>query len=218
MELIQINSSRTQEIKRLNGNFKDDTLKLKVTIDTTKSKSYYINTFPTLLFKILELFPNIKQHNCFQGEAEFASRNMPLMNIGLPIKLVGDVIDTVHLLEHVILEIQCQVDNMDECSGLTCNYWEPENRYDVFIECNHIEVATFSTKIALQLFNSILYDEAHVVGVNDIVKMASHLRDQKHYSIDKIAQKFRWSKTKIEKNIMLLQELSYPFLQPHLVA
>ncbi|KAA3613909.1 MAG: hypothetical protein DWQ05_16685 [Calditrichaeota bacterium] len=210
MELIKIVPGNFAELNKLNGNFKKDTQRIRATIDTTEEKDFYIGKFPDLLFGMLKLFPNIRHHHCHQGEHKYPNRDFDIRHLGAPIKIVGDVIDTVHLVEHISLEIQCQVDDLDECSGLTCNYWEPENRFDVFIECNKPAIATFSCNFAFQLCTSMLNGTKNDFHIDEVIKMARAIEKSGEYSLHVLARLLKWSKKKTMGNLKLLEQFNFP--------
>ncbi|MCA9735107.1 MAG: hypothetical protein H6696_20850 [Deferribacteres bacterium] len=210
MKLVKILEGNFEELKKLNTNFKADTQRIRVTIDTIHEKPYYINKFPDLLFKTLQMFPNIRHHHCHQGEQVYSNRDFDIRQLGAPIQIVGDVIDTVHLVEHISLEIQCQLDELDECSGLTCNYWEPENRFDVFIECRNPEIATFSCHLAVLLSTDILEGIESDWQVDDIIDIAKIITKTNEYSLHTLAKMLKWPKKKTLQNMKLLEQLYFP--------
>ncbi|KAA3657556.1 MAG: hypothetical protein DWQ10_13040 [Calditrichaeota bacterium] len=210
MKLLKIVEGNFEELNKLNTNFKKETQRIRATIDTVHDKHFYLHKFPDLLFETLQLFPNIRHHHCHQGEQGYSGRDFDISHLGAPIQIVGDVIDTVHLVEHIAIEIQCQVGELDECSGLTCNYWEPENRFDVFIECRNPAIASFSCNFAVLLAKEILKGNGHDWCVDDILDIAKIIEKTNEFSLHTLARILNWSKKKTLKNMQLLEQLSYP--------
>lgn len=217
MHLIATEYGRFAGIDQINSNFRNDRMRLKLTLDTESPRKLYLDQFPQLLFSVLEIFPNLRSHRCQQGESGFTKREYDLSHLVTPIKIIGDVIDTVHLLEHVILEMQCQIGIMDECSGLTCNYWEPENRYDVFIECDEPELGLFSCNASLDLFRKLLYgSDTARIDIADMLAVAAKIYHAETDSIAALSEMLAWRESKITRIMERLEELSFPFhvLQP----
>ncbi len=210
MKLIKIVEGNFDELNKLNSNFNKDTKRIRATIDITADKSFYLAKFPDLLFAVLNFFPNIRHHHCHQGEQDFPNRNFDIRHLGAPIKIVGDVIDTVHLVEHISLEIQCQVNQLDQCSGLTCNYWEPEYRFDVFLECRKPSVAKFSIYLALQLCNDLIQDRNLDFSIKDIIQIAQIIEKTNEYSLHALARLLKWTKKKTMQYLKLLEQFNFP--------
>ncbi|RMD96565.1 MAG: hypothetical protein D6814_11165 [Calditrichaeota bacterium] len=218
MKLISLQHGRFSEIDQLNGNFRKEFLKLKITLDTLSPQKFYLDRFPGLMFTLIEILPNLRHHHCSHGDNEHLSREYDLSHLITPIKIIGDTIDTVHLLEHMILELQCQISEMQVCSGLTCNYWEPENRYDIFVECNEPDLCTFSTYVSLAFFNQFLYRKGELFNIQDVIRLARTIYRQDSRSIRHIAKMMNWSRDKVISEIERLERFSFPFQSLHPVA
>ncbi len=217
MKIISIQSGTFPEIERLNRNFRKEYQKLKITLDTLSGREFYLKRFPNLMFSIIEMLPNLRHHRCSHGENIHISREYDPSHLISPIKILGDVIDTVHLLEHTILELQCQISEMEICSGLTCNYWEPENRYDVFVECTEPNLAAFSTELSVALFNHLLYaPNEQFPDIKDIIRLARTVYKHELRSIRQISTLLNWSEEKVIEGMERLEQFKFPFrvLQP----
>ncbi len=212
MKLIGFEEGLFPELDNYNAGFIKGSRRLKATIDTLSSKTHYIENYPELLFNTLDLLPNIRNHRCSHGENEHAGRDYDMSHIFSPIKIVGDVIDTVHLFEHVALEIQCQVAEMKECSGLTCNYWEPETRYDVFIECEETSVAEFSCLTSLKLINSQINTPDEPFNIRDVLQLAITITRKGYEDPEALAAHLGWSNGKLNRMMAELRELKFPFI------
>ena len=116
MKLIATDYGTFSGIDHLNDRFEHGSDRLKITVDTVSPRALYLERFPQLLFEVLEIFPNLQRHRCSHGQIDSRYRQYDMSHLVSPIKLVGDVIDTVHLFEHVILELQFQIGTMEACS------------------------------------------------------------------------------------------------------
>lgn len=211
MKVIDLRHGRFAEIDHLNPNFRKEYGRLRITVDMLSPREHYLDQFPFLMFSIIDLFPNLKNHSCSHGQADHTVREYDMSHLISPIKIIGDVIDTVHLLEHVILELQCQIGVMHVCSGLTCNYWEPENRYDVFIETAEPELAKFACNFALELFNNLLYEREGHINLQDVVKAAQILYSNHSRPAHEVARDYEWPNSQFSELLQKLQELNFPF-------
>ncbi len=218
MKLISVQYGDFEEIEHLNPNFQKNFLKLKLTLDMLSPKEIYIENFPRLMFTLIEALPNLRYHQCSHGEKRHLKREYDPSHLISPIKIIGDVIDTVHLLEHTILELQCQISEMDVCSGLTCNYWEPENRFDVFVECTEPNIAIFSSNVAIAALKNIIYNtnDFDLPSLSDTVAIAKQIYSRGITDADELAGALQWSKPKVQSEIKRLDRFNFPFqiLQP----
>lgn len=210
MKLIATKHDYFPDIDAYNPRFRIGSLRLKLTIDTLSPRKFYLNRFPALLFDVLDLFPRIKHHRCAHGKSESRFRDYNTGHWMAPIRIIGDVIDTVHLLEHVILELNCQIGGMEICSGLTCNYWEPENRYDVFIECDDFALGIFSTNFGLKLFHQLLYGQKFAHDVRELMLLAGILYEQPEIPSLQLQQRLGWAPEQIASGLAQLKALQFP--------
>ena len=59
-------------------------------------------------------------------------------------------------MEHLIVDLQCTVGHMNSCSGITCGWKKPENRFDLFVECSDPRIGIFAACFAAHLMNNYL--------------------------------------------------------------
>lgn len=211
IKIIDTSSGAFPEVDQLNPSFAPKSLRLKLTVDATAPREHYLDQFPELLFHLTSLFPNLCHHQCSSGNEMDDFRDVVIDNPLLPIKLVGDVIDSVHLLEHVIIELQCSLAQMPRCSGITCNLWEPENRYDVYVECETREMGAFAGRLGVQIINDILQSGAMSTSPRRMVKMVPLLLQQPRTDKRRLAEALRWSATTVQRTLNELQVYQFPF-------
>ena len=210
MKLIATDHDFFPEINNFNPRLKKGSRRLKLTIDTISPRALYLERFPSLLFSILDLFPNIKRHRCGHSQVHENFRDYDTSHLLAPIKIMGDVIDTVHLLEHVTLELQCQIGGMDVCSGLTCNYWEPENRFDVFVECEEPALGLFSCNFAMDVLQKLIYGPEESIEVDDPIALARSLYENQGCSIAEVQHNLAWPEERVARNLARLEALKFP--------
>jgi hypothetical protein len=149
MQIIRIQYARVPRIRMLNHRFRPDVNHLVVTLDVNGYAPPASNGFVKIYHALAELFPTLSRHSCCE-EWE----NTPLFlheEPGVPIKSVGEVADVAHLVEHVIVDLQCAISGMRQCSGITCGHRSPENRFDLFVECLDPRVGAFAASFATSL-------------------------------------------------------------------
>jgi hypothetical protein len=154
MQIIRIQYARVPRIQMLNHRFRPDVNHLIVTLDVTGYEPPASNSFLKIYQALAELFPTLSRHSCCE-EWE----NTPLFlheEPGVSIKSVGEVADVAHLVEHVIVDLQCAVSGMHQCSGITCGHRSPENRFDLYVECLDPRVGVFAAMFATSLVTAML--------------------------------------------------------------
>lgn len=206
------------EVDRLNPRFVANSLRLKLCIDMTEPPSYYLESFPHLLYRLIESFPNLRRHDCSAGEEMNGFRGLQIAHHLLPIKIVGSVIDTAHLLEHLIIELQCSLAQMRMCSGITCGLWEPENRFDIFVECEKANVASFAGRLGVNIVNEVMRRGKMTSSQERMLRIAPMLLECPTLSSAHLARQLKWSTAIVSRSLSALRELEFPFEQEHTFA
>lgn len=170
MQIRRIQYARVPKIRLLNHNFRDDRQHLVVTLDVHGYDPPRTNDFLTIYNALALLFPTLTQHSCCE---EWESTPLYLQEQeGVSIKWVGEIADVAHLVEHVIVDLQCAITSMSRCSGVTCGHRDPEHRFDLFVECNNPTVGAFSTHFATFLVASMFGKPRLSLRYRDIVDAA----------------------------------------------
>lgn len=206
------------EVDRLNPRFVANSLRLKLCIDITEPPTYYLENFPHLLFRLIESFPNLRRHDCSAGEEMKDFRGLRIAHHLLPIKIVGAVIDTAHILEHLIIELQCNMAQMPMCSGITCGLWEPENRFDVFVECESAEIAAFAGRLGVSIVNEVMRRGRMSAAQERILQIAPLVLQHPKWDTTRLAQRLKWPAPNVRRTIRALRELAFPFEQDHFLV
>lgn len=124
-----------------------------VTLDVEDYAPPLTRDFFSIYHALTRVFPTLSQHQCCE-EWE----NTPLFlqeTNGVSIKTVGEIADVAHLAEHVIVDLIVAISSTRRCSGITCGHQHPENRFDLFIECEHIHLGVFATNFAVHLIRRL---------------------------------------------------------------
>jgi hypothetical protein len=156
MVVIDFQYNKFTEINHLNKNFIPGVNKLKLTIDVVSSSNVYENAYPIVASQFKTMFPNLKKHLCCYEK----------MSQGFEDRTEEKIIDTIHFIEHVIIDIQCSVSKMKICSGITCNYYQPRNRYDIFVECIDERVGFFAAQFTTDIVQRLLNNDRFISNIN----------------------------------------------------
>jgi hypothetical protein len=207
VEIKEVCYGEFPEISGLNKRFKPKGKKLKVVLDVFVPKSENEINFSLVYRKLLKLLPSLEKHKC--GEDLFKDLKN---NKVIPSEKVEEITHIAHLVEHVIIDLQSNITQMDSCSGITCGYKNPEYRFDLFIECRDEKVGKFSALFGVDLMKRILsgksisktdfrmiklveylYRKLSLLGFNQLISLQS-----------KIASDLGWTKRSV---FSLLKEL-----------
>jgi len=154
----------------LNHKFREDSSHLIVTLDVEGFLPPDTSDFLTIYHALAGLFPTLAKHSCCE---QWENTPLFVQSVeGVSIKTVGEVADVAHLVEHVIVDLQCAISGMRLCSGITCGHRAPENRFDLFVECIDPKVGAFSAHLATYLVASMFYKPRLSRRYRDIVSAA----------------------------------------------
>ncbi|MBI3872275.1 MAG: hypothetical protein HY304_04255 [candidate division Zixibacteria bacterium] len=173
MHIRRIQYARVPQIRMLNHNFRPERKHLVVTLDVEGYAPPATNDFLRIYHALADLFPTLSKHTCCE-EWE----NTPLYlneQQGVAIKWVNEPADVAHLVEHVIVDLQCAISDMRICSGITCGHRTPENRFDLFIECVDPRIGAFSAQFAAYLVAAMFSKPRLSHHYRDIVRSARFL-------------------------------------------
>lgn len=172
MKIVDKQFGLFPEIEHLNNRFIFGQTKQKITIDVYSSLERYKSNFPTIVKEVKSLFPSIIKHDC--GMNTHSKYEIHKGNVG-PLHHFRDTIDVIHIIEHIMIDMLCSISNMVICSGITCHYWEPRNRYDIFVESNNQRNSLFAAYFATTLIKEILYTRTINPGFDHLLAKINRL-------------------------------------------
>jgi hypothetical protein len=207
VEIKEISYGEFPEIFGLNKRFKPKSKKLKVVLDVFMPKNKQAVDFSLIYRKLLKLLPTLEKHKC--GENLFKNLHH---HTEISSEKMEGVTHIAHLTEHMIIDLQSNITKMDSCSGITCGYKNPENRFDLFIECQDEEVGRFSTFFAVDLMKKLLLGKNPARKHFRMIELVKYLRGntsltQKSELLNlesKIASDLGWTKRSV---VSLFKEL-----------
>lgn len=149
MKIIDHDFGKFNDINHLNPRFIAGRTKQKIIIDVLTSSDVCRRAATALEQEVRRLFPSLTKHDC--GCNSNASREMKG-----PFNAYRGVIDVVHVIEHIMIDLMCSLTDLTICSGITCHYWNPPNRFDIFVESPNQKVSLFAAHFATSLVREII--------------------------------------------------------------
>ncbi|MCZ6688809.1 MAG: hypothetical protein O7H41_04315 [Planctomycetota bacterium] len=144
------------EVDELNRDFIAGSRRLKLQIEVHEGIRYTESDPAVLLEQLSESLPGLDEHRCC-GNSEIGStffRNGDGDGSTEGARLASA--NLAHLLEHVVLDLQYRIAGATRCSAVTCGYWEPPSRYDLFVESSNALCAGTSARLGVALMNDHL--------------------------------------------------------------
>ncbi|MFH0931603.1 MAG: hypothetical protein V1890_06675 [Candidatus Zixiibacteriota bacterium] len=208
MQIVSLSFGRFQELSDLDIFFRHSFLRLKLVLDiyVPEDKGF---DFENIHKKVLDFFPNLQKHKCWANILGGSVSNRGRKD--LPFQRVGGITDLAHLIEHMIIGLQATVGLMESCSGLTCGYQDPANRFDLFIECKDRRVATFSSNLAVKMMKELLWDKNLYFEYSKLIQLTKCLYSEPEliFSLQKLSQKLGWQKEELAMQIRELISLKF---------
>ena len=159
--------------------------------------------------QLAELFPRISQHTCC---TEYESAPLYLEEEeGVSIKRVGETADVAHLIEHLIVDMQISLGGMRRCSGLTCGWKDPENRFDLFVECVDARVGLFAAQFAVYLVTQIMARKKLSQRNELVLKLARYINENPGSVVDaeSLSSALGWKMGNVEMALARLHEFGF---------
>lgn len=212
MKIVSLAYGKFLTVSQLHRNFQSGVKRLKVTLDLVDSRDYK-NNFSHIYTQLLTIMPTLARHKCCENwtGTRTVSQIAPKLTSGIPIKKMGDMSDYAHLIEHVIIDLQCHIGDMKICSGITCGYQFPKYRFDLFVECNDKKIGGFAANLAVHLVEYLREHQALPANSLYLIDLARYLADTPHtrLSASSISQKLGWKEEIVSWALEKLRELHF---------
>jgi len=211
MNVLTILYGQFPEVLKLYSRFQPGIAQVKMVIDIEPSGGFERAKFLKVFGELSKFFPTIAHHSCCE---EWQS--LPLYieeESGVSLKRVGECADVAHLIEHVIIDMQVRIAGMTKCSGLTCGWKEPENRFDIFFECTNARVGHFAAQYAVYLVKKILRKKGISKRHRYVIEMAEYLMTDPGTDInpDELAGRLGWRKGNTMMALSMLDRFGFFF-------
>ncbi len=209
MKILAIVYGHFPKVFKLYSRFQPKVGHLKVVLDVHPAGGFERAKFLTVFRQLSELFPTISRHACC---VEWESAPLYLEEEdGVSIKRAGESADVAHLIEHVIVDMQVNVGSMQQCSGLTCGWKNPENRFDLFVECTDARIGLFSAQFAVYLVSRMLTKKRLSRRNEFVLKLAKFLNENpgETVEVESLSSNLGWKKGNVEMALSRLHKFGF---------
>ncbi len=155
------------EVSRLNPEFVPGRMRLKLTL---RIEDRGLPSSRSLFEALEESFPTLTRHRC-------CGRGALSGEVGGPDQDRDPGVNVAHLVEHLIIDVQHFIGRMSICSGITCAYRSPLDRYDIFVEAPEEKVAMLGASVAVGVSGDLLAGRPVDPHYRCIVETARAARD-----------------------------------------
>lgn len=208
MKIIEIAYGKFPSISHLHRNFQNGIKRLRITLEV--NNHFQGNgSFSFVFNQLLTVLPTLAQHKCCENW--IGPQPAPKLNSGISIKKVGDSTDFAHLIEHVMIDLMCNIGKMQTCSGITCGYEEPRNRFDLFVECSSKRFGVFTANLAVYLVDRLLAEKKLPDYTMETLEMARilHKQNRKKLTPEKLSTQNDWNFELVKKLWDRLENLQF---------
>jgi hypothetical protein len=171
MKIIDHDFGKFEDINHLNPRFIAGRTKQKITIDVQTSTEVCQRAAVVLEQEVRRLFPALCKHDC--GTNVDAALEMKG-----PFNKFRGVIDIVHVIEHIMIDLMCTLTDLKICSGITCHYWCPPNRFDIFVESTNPKISLFAAYFATSLVREIVATQRADPKFSLLLEKITHLKPE----------------------------------------
>jgi hypothetical protein len=209
MKILAVVYGHFPDVLKLYSRFQPAVGHLKVVLDVYPAGGFEREQFLSMFEQLAVLFPTISQHTCC---TEYESTPLYLEEEeGVSIKRVGETADVAHLVEHLIVDMQISLGGMQRCSGLTCGWKNPENRFDLFVECVDARVGLFAAQFAVYLVTQIMARKKLSLRNELVLKLARYINENQGAAIDaeSLSSVLGWKKGNVEMALARLHEFGF---------
>jgi len=175
IEVLGLEFGAFEQITPLNDRFIEGRDRLRLTLDVKLDGCAPPAPPATAARSLRAMFPSLRRHLCCGDNAFQRTFFQDGARPECDVREADETVDIAHLLEHLVIEFQHSIALMKVCSGVTCGYETPRNRYDVFVESPGRSVSLLSVGLALQLVDDLLAGAGPDPVYPTVVGLARHL-------------------------------------------
>ncbi len=211
MKILAVVYGYFPKVFKLHSRFQPEVGHLKVVLDIVPAGGFERAKFLAVFRQLSELFPTISRHSCC---VEWESAPLYLQEEkGVSIKRAGESADVAHLIDHVIVDMQISLGGMQRCSGLTCGWKDPRNRFDLFVECADARIGLFAAKFAVYLVSRILTRKKLSKRNALVLRLAKYLNENPRTELDAelLADRLGWKRGSVTMALTRLHEFGFFF-------
>lgn len=208
MKVVSISHGKFGSINYLHRNFRGDVKKLRVTLEVKENGTKSAN-FSFIFGELVGLMPSLAQHKCYENW--MGASPAPELSSGIQFKKIGHNTDLAHLVEHLMIDLICNVGKLRLCSGLTCGYKSPKGRFDIFVECPERRMGVFAVNLAVYFVNALLTKGKLPPSSKKLIELAKfmNLKSHSRLTIEKIGAAKRWKPSLVQTTLQELESLGF---------
>ena len=205
MKIIEMKWGEFPQVDHLNPKFIPGSMRLKATLEISPD-GLGKRDLKNYIQELNQLFPSFNRHRC-ENEHGLTTSFQPKPGL----KQVDEATDIAHLIEHMVIDLQCSLGQMRSCSGITCAYWSPENRFDLFVECRDRKVGVFALRLAGEIVEEILIEDKFGPKYKKILQLARLIQKNPQISGNpgKLSAVLKWKERSIKSYLKELIRLGY---------
>ncbi|MCI0531951.1 MAG: hypothetical protein L0Y74_08400, partial [candidate division Zixibacteria bacterium] len=191
IRITSISYGSYKAVSYLHRNFQKGVKRMRVGLEINRSSRKNAR-FQFIFHQLLQVLPTLASHQCC--ERWMGPEVAPELGDGIPMKKLGGNTDLAHLIEHIMIDLICRLGDMKTCSGLTCGFQSPKNRFDLFVESSGKKVGAFSANLAVFMVNSLLMDGKLPPHVKETIQLAKMVfaNPRRNYAPAKISALCNW--------------------------
>ncbi|MEW5806486.1 MAG: hypothetical protein AB1756_03920 [Acidobacteriota bacterium] len=191
------------EIIHLNPQFNPKIKLLRATILIDWKEDQKRKKIERLITKMAEISSTIHMHRCSDDGVY-----LPFAKQGKKKKkksFDGDVA-LAHLIEHLTIDFLCFVTELRKCSGVTCAFRRPRNKFDLFIESIEVLPCIFSFSLAVSAVDALLQNGCPAEYFKNILKASRYCYMRRYDLIEPLdmAAFFNWGIIKTEEILEII--------------
>jgi len=205
MKLIEFEWGEFPQVDHLNPKFIQGSTRLKATLEIS-TNGLGKGELRNHIRELTQIFPRFIKHRC-DNEHGLSTSFQPKPGL----KQVDKATDVAHLIEHMVIDLQCSLSQMRSCSGITCAYWNPGNRYDLFVECADPKVGIFALRFAKEIVEGILAEDRVDFKYKKILQLAKFMQKntQVSHDVKGLSSALMWKEETVKAYLKELIRLGY---------
>lgn len=209
IRVLDVGWGAFDHVTRLNPSFRSGVPRLRLTLGITAGGRR--TPVPAFLEALSEFLPSLSLHRCCGGNDLQESFFQREQRKRCAVSEADDGVDLAHLLEHVLIDLMHHVGRLNRCSGVTCAWTNPKDRYDVFVESEEEKLGRACAGIALDLVVDLLEGRALDARYQCLLEVARLAHEHAGWPIGpRVSPLVRtWGREIVDASIASLEERGY---------
>jgi hypothetical protein len=196
-------------VTRLNPSFRPGVPRLRLTLSIAAGGRR--TPVAAFLESMSAFLPSLSLHRCCGNNDLQESFFQREQRKGCAVGDADDGVDLAHLLEHVLIDLLHHVGRLKRCSGVTCAWTSPKDRFDVFVESDEEKLGRACAGIGLDLVVDLMEGRALDSRYKCLLEVARLAHDHAGWPIGpRVSPLVRtWGREIVEASIASLEERGF---------